>query len=76
MNEKVIGILVVFIVIIAAFYALITMVTKTQIDPKKESEKSDEKSILNTLQKIEQHAFGIKIGIYVIIIYAFVLRIL
>ena len=76
MDEKAIGILVVIIVIIAAFYALITMVTKTKINPEKEYEKSDEISILNTLQKIEQHAFGIKIGIYVIIIYAFVLRIL
>ena len=36
------------------------------IDPRKESEISNEERILNNLRRIEKHTFGIKIGIFII----------
>jgi len=43
------------------------------IDPRKESEISNEERILNNLRRIEKHTFGIKIGIFIIAIYWVVL---
>ena len=42
----------------------------------KESEITNEVRILNNLRRIEKHTFGIKIGIFLIIIQAFVLPVI
>jgi len=74
MIDNIVALIFICSVVIAVFWGLLKLVTKSQKDTKKESEKSNEERILNTLQKIEKHAFGIKIGIFIILIYVSVFR--
>jgi hypothetical protein len=73
MNNQEIKIVVAVSIIIVVCIVVIIIGFKPT-DTKKEYEKSNEERILNSLQKIEKHTFGIKIGIFMILIYAILLR--
>ena len=75
MNETV-GAIFAIIIVFAVIFALVMISRNVSRETEKEAEKSDEERILHSLQKIEKHTFGIKIGIFLIIIYAFVLPVI